>query len=543
MQFIGVPQLLLEMTINDYAEKLLSKLGLVSVGVDEKDGNSFDKSDLQSDHEGDLDMIGLEGDDIILHRKMQLVNDAIDEIGFTPYHLKLFFLNGLGYTTDTQLNMIESSVRTFINYEFGYVFPVSNETYAGGMILGAIFWGFLADLIGRKFAFNLSLLLSAIFTILTGMMGTMALYCLFVLLISFAAGGNLVLDTTVFLEFLPHKDQWLLTFFALFWGIGQTISVAIAYAFLPNYSCSGYDNCPSELNKGWRYVYYVNGAIVLVMAILRLTVVRLKETPKFLVSNNRDEEAIQVLTEIATKYNRSCSLTLERLRACGEITSNEDYRKNYSFKGTMKLIGKHLKVLFATRRSARSTILLFLSWSCLGISYPLYSSFLPEYLASRGANISAPTVAGVYADNLIANAASTGGPIIAAGLIYYIPWLGRRGTMFIGGITSMAFLFGYTGVRNRAQNVALSSLSYTTLYIYYGVIYAYSPEVFPSSARATGNSLCLFCTRVFTAIVPIIAYYSDTTSLVPIWICGAFVGFIGVLALMMPYEPSKQRVV
>ena len=48
----------------------------------------------------------------------------------------------------------------------------------GGMILGALVWGFGADLIERL-AFNLSLLLSAIFTIITGMMGNMASYCLY----------------------------------------------------------------------------------------------------------------------------------------------------------------------------------------------------------------------------------------------------------------------------------------------------------------------------------------------------------------------------
>jgi hypothetical protein len=88
-----------------------------------------------------------------------------------------------------------------------------------------------------------------------------------------------------------------MTFYALFWGVGQTIAVLVSYAFLPNYSCEGPDpaNCPSHENRGWRYVYYVNGSIVLVLAILRLTVIRLSETPKFLVSNDRDEEAVSNL--------------------------------------------------------------------------------------------------------------------------------------------------------------------------------------------------------------------------------------------------------
>ncbi|CAL1189364.1 unnamed protein product [Candida parapsilosis] len=511
------------------------EMGRVAVDEDEK---YFEDST-----SSEFDMVDLEANDEILHAKMKLINDAIDEIGFTPYHLKLFFLNGMGYWTDNQLNFLESTVRQFINYQFGYKFPVTAETYAGGMILGALVWGFGADLIGRKLAFNLSLLLSAIFAIMAGMMGNMASYALFVLLSAFAAGGNLVLDTCVFLEFLPHKDQWLLTFFALFWGIGQTIATALGYAFLPNNTCDSADYCPSHINRGWRYVWYTNGSIVLAMAILRVTVIRLKETPKFLVANNRDAEAVAVLQSIAAKYNRPCSLTLEQLLECGEIKSNSDYRNNFNFKGIFQLMFKHMKILFATSKATRSTILLFISWAFLGISYPLYSSFLPQYLATRGANISASTTSGVYRDNLIANACSVGGPIVAGLMLKFIPKLGRREVMFIGGIATMALLFGYTQVRTRSQNVGFTSSVYVALYIYYGVIYAYTPEVMPSAARATGNCLCLFATRICTAMVPIIAYYSDTSSAVPIWICGAFVGVIGIIALFLPFEPTKQRVV
>ncbi|CAI5760153.1 unnamed protein product [Candida verbasci] len=454
----------------------------------EKDDISSNQRFVEDTSSSEYDMTDLDGNDAILHQKIKLINDAIDEIGWTPYHLKLFFLNGMGYWTDNQLNFLESSVRTFINYQFGYKFPVSNLCYAGGMILGAIVFGCGSDLIGRKLAFNISLLLSAIFTIITGMMGNMASFCLFVLLSSFAAGGNLVLDTCVFLEFLPHKNNWVVTLMALFWGVGQTVAVALAYAYLPNNSCSGYDNCPSSSNHGWRYVYYTNGCMVLIMAILRVTVIRLKETPKFLVSNGRDIEAVENLQSIARKYNRPCSLTADDLIACGTITSNEDYRKNFDLKGTFRLIGKHIKVLFASRKSTRSMILLLFSWACLGITYPLYSAFLPEYLATRGANISAPDVHGVYRDNLISNSCSTAGPIIAALMIVYIPVIGRRGVMAFGGFSTMAVLFGYTAVRTRAQNVGLSSAVYICLYIYYGVIYSYTPEVMPSSGRATGNT-------------------------------------------------------
>lgn len=87
-----------------------------------------------------------------------------------------------------------------------------------GMLVGAIFWGFSADIIGRRFAFNFSLLVSAIFTIVAGASPSWITLGLFVCLSAFGAGGNLVLDTTVFLEYLPGKQQWLLTLMAAWWG-------------------------------------------------------------------------------------------------------------------------------------------------------------------------------------------------------------------------------------------------------------------------------------------------------------------------------------
>lgn len=56
----------------------------------------------QSQHEDgnivttNLDLLNLESVDPVLNAKMRLVNEAIDEIGFTGYQVKLFVLNGFG---------------------------------------------------------------------------------------------------------------------------------------------------------------------------------------------------------------------------------------------------------------------------------------------------------------------------------------------------------------------------------------------------------------------------------------------------------------
>ena len=46
--------------------------------------------------------------DPILAKKMHLINNAIDEIGMTPWQWRLFFLNEFGYAVDSVISFIFS---------------------------------------------------------------------------------------------------------------------------------------------------------------------------------------------------------------------------------------------------------------------------------------------------------------------------------------------------------------------------------------------------------------------------------------------------
>ena len=122
------------------------------------------------------------------------------------------------------------------------------------------------------------------------------------------------------------------------------------------------------------------------MSILRITVIRLKETPKFLLGEGRDAEVVETLQYIANKYNRPCSLTLEKLQACGVTGEGRALNPGGSKRKTFFLeVYMHLKGLFATKKIGFSTSMIWFSWTLIGLAYPLYNVFLPTYLASRGA--------------------------------------------------------------------------------------------------------------------------------------------------------------
>lgn len=130
------------------------------------------------------------------------------------------------------------------------------------------------------------------------------------------------------------------------------------------WNCESADNCPRDSNQGWRYVMYTSGALVFAMSIARITVVRLQETPKYRLGTGEDAELVQTLHSIAKRYNRNCSLTLEMLEACGTVrTAHSESR--YSLSESFV----HLSGLFATKKIGLSTILIWFSWTLIGLAY------------------------------------------------------------------------------------------------------------------------------------------------------------------------------
>ncbi|GME84700.1 unnamed protein product [Ambrosiozyma monospora] len=114
--------------------------------------------------------------------------------------------------------------------------------------------------------------------------------------------------------------------------------------------------------------------------------------------------------------------------------------------------------------------------------------------------------------------------------------------MAVSAIASMAILFGYTSVRTPAGDAGFSSATYFFVNAYYACLYAYTPEVFPTRARTTGVGLALVACRFSGAFAPVIYWFGqESGSAVPIWVCGAVIGCLAILAALMPFEPSKQR--
>ncbi len=84
--------------------------------------------------------------DRTLARKMALVNNAIDQIGFTSYQMKLFFLNGFGYAVDSLLLLLSVLTQPQIALQYHPVVSATQTIALGiGLLFGALFWGLGTD--------------------------------------------------------------------------------------------------------------------------------------------------------------------------------------------------------------------------------------------------------------------------------------------------------------------------------------------------------------------------------------------------------------
>jgi hypothetical protein len=240
---------------------------------------------------------------------------------------------------------------------------------------------------------------------------------------------------------------------AVWWAVGYTITGLLAWAFMSNFSCAPDatpQTCTRPDNMGWKYLHFTCGALVLVLAIARLTLIRMVQTPRWLISQNRDEEVIKTLNDISKKAKQPHHLTIEKLHAEGVVLHTE---KSVWSAFRIKM---HFKGLFQTRKLGWSTTVIFANWFVIGMVTPLYGVFLPFYLKSRGADVGDGSNYTTWRDYAINQATGIVGPVIAA-ILVETRIFGRRGTLAIGALITMLLQFGYTQITTPAQNLGVSA--------------------------------------------------------------------------------------
>ncbi|MCD1285844.1 MULTISPECIES: MFS transporter [unclassified Brevibacterium] len=160
-----------------------------------------------------------------------------------------------------------------------------------GMALGAFIWGGVADVIGRKKAFTLTLLVFSIFTIAGAFSPAFGWFILFRFLAGFGLGGCIPVDYALVGEFTPSRHRGrVLTAMDGWWPIGASLCAFVSAWLL------GFGD--------WRLIMLV----MIVPALLTVAVrFGIPESPLYLASVGRYAEADAVIARLVKRTGAEVS--------------------------------------------------------------------------------------------------------------------------------------------------------------------------------------------------------------------------------------------
>jgi putative MFS transporter len=285
------------------------------------------------------------------HRAMaRTVEQVVDAIGFGRFQRRLLLACGITWAADAAELLAIGFALPGIREDFGLDARRAGYVAAAafvGMLLGATFWGTVADRIGRRRGFQLTVLLFAIFGTASAFAPNAETLIVLRLLAGFGLGGALPLDFSLMSEFLPshNRGRWLVLLES-FWALG-TLAIAIAaYLLVPAY--------------GWRPLLAVSGVAALLVLWIRA---RVPESPRYLVAAGRESEARAVLARVA--HENAAGADIGALAAPPATPA----------------LG--VRALF-TRELRRPTAVHWTCWLLIGLAYYGLFVYLPTIFVARG---------------------------------------------------------------------------------------------------------------------------------------------------------------
>jgi MFS family permease len=178
----------------------------------------------------------------------------------------------------------ESPVLQFSNTDIG----IAGSAYLAGAVLGALFFGWLTDRLGRKKLFFITLTVYLIATGLTAFTWNLWTFALCRFFTGAGIGGEYAAINSTIQELIPARVRgWTdLVINGSFW-IGAAIGAAGSIILLD----------PSVIDPeiGWRLAFFIGAALGVIIFFMRMWI---PESPRWLMTHGRAEEAERIVASI-----------------------------------------------------------------------------------------------------------------------------------------------------------------------------------------------------------------------------------------------------
>ena len=436
-----------------------------------------------------------------------MILERLESLPVGSFHYKLLVVTGLGWLFDSMDTGLISFVLPILAKEWGL--SPEQVGWIGsigliGMALGAVLAGTIADRVGRKNVFAATVILYSVSTGLCAVAWSYESLLFFRFLVGFGLGGELPVAATLMSEYAPSQLRGrFIVLLESFWGVGWLVAACISYFLIPEF--------------GWHIAFIIGAAPALYVFLIRL---HMPESIRYLISKGRIDEAKEIVADL------ECKLGVEG-KAFDEKLSDIESGKVVTAK-------PKFSTLWSPQFRVR-TIMLWLAW--FGIVYSYYGIFmwLPSIVFAQGF-----AVVKSFEYVLVMTLAQLPGYFAAAWLVDVI---GRRYTLslflLMSGVCS--YFFGNAATANELLMWG-AAMSFFNLGAW-GVIYTYTPEMYPTSIRALGSGWAAGFGRIGGMLAPMLVGVLLTNGAQMDMIFAMFASvfvFISIVILGLGIE-SKQK--
>jgi len=439
------------------------------------------------------------------------------------FYLSLMGIGGIAFMSES----FEIQCLVFISVCAGNEFNLSRTATAtissivfAGQLLGAIMWGRICDIYGRRNSFLMACFTISFFGYLSGIAPSLPWLLLFRFVVGFGT-GSLPIPFDLLSEFLPpttttdlfntSRNKVLCTVSGLFWTLGAISIAGIAWGLLNIIQ--------------WRGLAYIAATPCGFACIVSYFI--LPESPRWLLANNKINEAENVLKRAFL----SAGIKYEPFILNDK---QEDFNDDYTDDNTISNIKKYM----SCRRNAILSILTSLIWLLFGFS--LYGSIQLSgklYTFDPNNNL---TCDFNYQSIFITMSGQMVG-FISALLLVDIVGLHLTQCILFSISSISLFTIGGLSVHSGINN---SFLNLLTLCAVGGVFggsqgtWLISPSIFPTSLRATGHTF-LFAIGRIGAFLSSYVVYSTSDMLIVAIIFGISLMLATIINLFLFYYTAE----
>jgi MFS transporter, putative metabolite:H+ symporter len=425
----------------------------------------------------------------------EYVDQSIDEMPLNSFHVRILTLIIAGLFFDLfDVAVLGSLIPDLIASKFAapsQVAVVASATFAG-LLIGSVAQGELTDRFGRKVVYQANLLLYGVATLAAAAAPDYGWLAVARFVAGLGLGAEIPLAYAYAAEFSPRASRGRVMACLNLFGGNLPFPLAILFTLL------------FQGLIGWRGIFVVIGVCALIVFLFRIS---LPESPRWLASHGRDDEAKKTLSTMGSAIPSDLTPSAARMEVQDPLM---------------------LVLVHYTRRAITLMVALFAAFVAL---YGLVT-WLPTLMNAQGFNIT---------KSLTFSLAITGAfPVSSILLIMYVDRIGRLRISWVSFLLAGAFALAF---REATSDVMLLVCGFfMSLFVVTAAnsLEIASGEIFPTAARSSGCGLGFGAGRAGAVLAA-----QFTPTILAVWgVGGVYVAIAIVLAigagatLMLGLEPA-----